>query len=482
MIRRLSNESDDTVGHSSHDGSYDGMNQRRQRKDKKQIRIRKLMTSLQLPQLRYRETPSLRILVVANVDLDSASKLAEAALLPDPDNPLRHVDLCLACGPFCRADELNTYYQGRQLQLRSRYYHPGQQQSHHALSPPPVITSPYKNQQYPHKSPKRTREETAALEGLMTAALSQLESIVCRVLYIPGETDPTCRKNKRRLTPNSRNLHRHWMPLSPGLGCAGLLHIDWDKYKEQEEDIDEEDNEYDDDEGGEEVDDDDMIHQSLPPLEDNELSDSVDSEVDDSSSNEHDASGELPPRPTPVSPGSLRKVYRYDSCDSGMNPHHSLAFNTSNIFLSFDYCKTLVRLVHSAPPLSAVTDMPKELQSHPTICDLQKTELFQSILVTQYQHLKGTKDTGLGPLPPDHEAFCALPIVQEHVALEIAAGLNGRGEIPSPSIEAKGRNMKLLFPGSLKDRGEYCLVDIAFLQNDNYECEWSVQRTQFLNL
>ena len=81
----------------------------------------------------------------------------------------------------------------------------------------------------------RTAEETAALEGLMTAALSQLESIVCRVVYCPGSSDPlstlVARKQQhrchhQRLTPNSRNIHQQWIPLAPGLGCGGLFYLD----------------------------------------------------------------------------------------------------------------------------------------------------------------------------------------------------------------------------------------------------------------
>jgi hypothetical protein len=55
----------------------------------------------------------------------------------------------------------------------------------------------------------------------------------------------------RRLTPNSRYIHQHWIPVSPGLGCAGLLYLDWQRLQQPNpaplEDGDEED---DDDHGG----------------------------------------------------------------------------------------------------------------------------------------------------------------------------------------------------------------------------------------
>lgn len=310
-MRRNGYESGDTDTYSlSSAGSFDvdphgELDFRRKRKDKKQKRMQKALTSLQLPHLYYKDVPTIRILVVADLDLQCASALAEAALLSSDsdteDNPLRKVDLCIACGPFCRPDELNSYYQGRQRRLRSRpgpsypetHWRHEQRPYHPSASShqPPLITSPYKQQQFPSKPIKRSLEENSALEGLMTAALSQLESIVCRVLYIPGETDPIFRKMKRRLTPNSRNLHQQWMPICPGLGCAGLLHLDWRKFEamyggdgvgdddEGDDDLDEdEDDNIDDSQadyghdselmdsyhGGE-----DNVNQSLPPLEDN---------------------------------------------------------------------------------------------------------------------------------------------------------------------------------------------------------------------
>jgi hypothetical protein len=77
----------------------------------------------------------------------------------------------------------------------------------------------------------------------MTATLSQLENIVCRVVYCPGSTDPITsilgqdaianndemgvhHQHPRRYTPNSRNLHRQWLPVAPGLGTAALLYLD----------------------------------------------------------------------------------------------------------------------------------------------------------------------------------------------------------------------------------------------------------------
>ena len=345
------------------------------------------------------EPPTLRILVVADIDLASASALAESALAASeqeqgdssggahsngirdsnnsinfgsggerrnsagggrrgddkPENLLNRVDLCIACGPFCREEDLRQYYQGRQRRrhfqrtsayaspasLGGAYAHNQSRAARSSMYPPSgfghggaarnsynnsASHNHYSNQQHHHSHPaanhihhqqhpfRRTREETAALEGLMTAALSQLESIVCRVVFVPGRSDPVSTitssssgsnnnhnssssmfngtnpassgnnsnsyynqlfyTKERRLTPNSRNIHRHWMPLSPGLGCGGLLYMDWQKL------------------------------QQPPPLEDDDDDDDDDSSsrssiLEESSTTFHDDGG----NPVPYPPG-----------------------------------------------------------------------------------------------------------------------------------------------------------------------------------
>lgn len=440
---------------------------------RKMEQINRQLASLQLPNMpsivspihqRRRQEPTnsvippkLRILVVADIDLESSSALAEAALVnhdPTKENPLQLVDLCIACGPFCGSDGLNDYYQGRH---RLRHFQKHHDMNRHlfaqgrtptTFAPPPTITTPFsapKPSNYiqndnNRKQNTRSPEENAAMEGLMTATLSQLESIVCRVVFIPGNTDPIALPNKqnKRLTPNSRNLHKQWMPLGPGLGCAGLLHLDWERQQQQMKQRQQEEEE------------DDTNHRSsnslAPPLENNNTI-------------------------TPLSPRDLAKQYRKD------------------------YCESLKDLVQMAPPLSAVTEMqPSKYTYAASIDGLQQTSLFQSILVTYYHHYQGSQEEADDneetseevesfdpPWPLEHEAFCALPIVQEHVLLEIAAGRNSKGESVSKMQVPKGPNMNVILPGSLRERGDYCLVDIAFMQVDN-GYQWRVQHTQFLNL
>jgi len=165
------------------------------------------------------DDPTIQILVVSDIDLSSASQLAEYALEQKNVFDASRIDLCIALGPFCRDNDLTSYLTGRQQRKRfiarqERY----QQQE---------ISSEDTAEESLWSSFFRSREDTAALEGLMTAAISQLESIVCRVLYIPGCLDPlTTFLSPMRLTPNSHNVHKQWLPLAPGLGCGGLLYMD----------------------------------------------------------------------------------------------------------------------------------------------------------------------------------------------------------------------------------------------------------------
>lgn len=160
--------------------------------------MRNLFSQLHLPRMNPNEPPTLRILAVADIDLQSAAALAEFALR-EPDLAGGRVDLCIACGPFVRNDDVRKQYlQGRNRRRRSEAH-------------------------------SRTREETAALEGLMSGTLSQLESIVCRVVYCPHPSDPstTLYRNDQhlRLTTNSFNLHHRWLQLAPGIGCCAYSGI-----------------------------------------------------------------------------------------------------------------------------------------------------------------------------------------------------------------------------------------------------------------
>jgi hypothetical protein len=142
-----------------------------------------LSSSLQLP----RQGSTLCFLVVADMDLPSASGLAESALRELPDGGTL-VDGIIACGPFLGPNSLLPYLHNSSLNIESP-------------------------------------ELTFAAEGLVTGCLSQLESIVCRVAWLPSpKIDPSTLRGKeeKRLTPNSRNIHRQYLPLAPGLSICGV--------------------------------------------------------------------------------------------------------------------------------------------------------------------------------------------------------------------------------------------------------------------
>jgi len=165
----------------------------RKYESQKSRHIDDFVTSLQLP----RNCNGLCLLVVSDMDLPSASALAEDALCHLPDGGTL-IDCICACGPFVDpSTDLQPYMSS-----------PSQ----------PVLASP---------------EVTHALEGLVTGCLSQLENIVCRVVWVPssaqdpsslfsGQNKKSCEPSQQRLTPNSRNVHRQHLPLAPGLACYGL--------------------------------------------------------------------------------------------------------------------------------------------------------------------------------------------------------------------------------------------------------------------
>lgn len=227
-------------------------------------------TRTQQQQQQQQLLPSITIMVCADIDLQSTSALAEYTL--QQKNRVfdaNAIDLIIAVGPCARDTDLLRYCQGsggaamgrnssasssnRQQRTNGRTRRQRMQQAsqqQHTTQPQYYsgkFVQHFDNAMVPFF---RTREESAALEGLVTAALSQLESVVCRVVYCPGWQDPltvlqppqrcssnscssasssSCminNNNTKRLTPNSRNLHQQWLPLAPGLGCAGLFFLD----------------------------------------------------------------------------------------------------------------------------------------------------------------------------------------------------------------------------------------------------------------
>ena len=112
---------------------------------------------------------SLKILVIADVDIVSSSLLTEKYVNEAPT-----FDMILLCGPF----------------------------THRECSTP---------------------EEIALVQGDISALVAQLENIVCRVCYLGSEMDPTAALTEQlHLTPNSINIHARRLPVCDGLYLMGF--------------------------------------------------------------------------------------------------------------------------------------------------------------------------------------------------------------------------------------------------------------------
>jgi len=81
----------------------------------------------------------------------------------------------------------------------------------------------------PEASIGTSAEEDGESIGVLTSVISQLENIVCRVVYTPGSSDPypirdispPFSSESPRITPNSRNIMKQYLKLSNGLGILG---------------------------------------------------------------------------------------------------------------------------------------------------------------------------------------------------------------------------------------------------------------------
>ncbi|GKY91122.1 hypothetical protein MPSEU_000085000 [Mayamaea pseudoterrestris] len=358
--------------------------------------IQDALDALHLPQMPQEGDHSshvLRILVVADLDLPSASALAEYSLQQNNFSiDASMVDLCIACGSFARNEDLMPYLRGKQacLQLCRQQEVPGVR-----------ATTPF----------FRSREDTAALEGIMTAALSQLESIVCRVVYCPGSQDPVTTlfaDRSRWLTPNSRNIHQQWLPLAPGIGCAALLYLDSAETAVKNA-------------------------SSFQPTKT-----TFDSDHDDASEGNE---GE----------DAVRQTWS----DKWLQIHRNMC--------AIGYSRSVEDLIQLAPPPNHPIPF-----THPAS---------QTILVTHYVDCSFESFVGTNGRSQDdkdshhvsqplttqmHASFldCA-DLAPNPLCLEIASGSAAEH---APELIRKGDN-QVLRPGSLRERGEFCILEVALLEN-----------------
>lgn len=212
-------------------------------------------------------------------------------------------------------------------------------------------------------------EERAARRGLVTAALSQLESIVCRVAYMLKEESDSEKMDDHehlRLTSNSLDVQNRWLPLVEGLGLAGHL------------------------EGNEQ--------------------------------------------------------------GTGLGT------------------QSLEALLRSAHPL------PSDGQ----LLDNLEEPLFQSIVITASRAENTKKSEGASR--PLQDAF-----VRDHLLLEIAAGAEGPPSSHSYSAEGTATTTTVIAPGSLREKGEFCLVDLILdddivAKDSERPFRWRVEQTHFHQL
>jgi hypothetical protein len=112
---------------------------------------------------------TLRIAIVADVDIPIVNKFAEQFIPYDPQ-----FDMIVLCGPLT------------------------------------------------HRECK-SAEDLAVIKANISAIIAQLESVVCRVAYLASDLDPTdVLTEQLNLTPNSVNIHARCLPLDNGLFACGF--------------------------------------------------------------------------------------------------------------------------------------------------------------------------------------------------------------------------------------------------------------------
>lgn len=122
------------------------------------------------------------------------------------------------------------------------------------------------------------------------------------------------------------------------------------------------------------------------------------------------------------------------------------------------YCSTLARLLQIAPAVN------------PNLPFLP--EQSQTILVTHYADLDNYDDAPANGSPSwaiepdlpwpmqDHDAFLNSLLANNLLCLEIASGSSAKRP---PEWRKHPGGTSVLLPGSLRERGEFCLVDLAIV-------------------
>jgi len=315
-------------------------------------------------------------------------------------------------------------------------------------------------------------EEFSARLGLVTAALAQLESIVCRVVYLcddlhpeaPWQTQMQTQTQKqrqtlkqrqtqeyryRRLTSNSLDLAHRWLPLLDGLGIGGVLGSRTKTGTDT--------NRCDGDDNGK------------------------DGDTGNDNSKDGDSVGEA--RTHCSLQAILRSAFPLSAHGESSGGTERAEPTRGSESESENECKSENE---SECRGTSEEDDPTESSNSNSTAQW----LFQSIVL----------NTG-SPRTPRHNdrdrATAGSSFVRDHCVLEIAAAAAGARTRTTTRSKAEeeedaGLGPTVVVPGSLRRNGEFCLIDL--LRSDrgngnagrNAECQrtvsWEVARTQFCRL
>jgi hypothetical protein len=120
----------------------------------------------------------MKLLIVADVDSLSAGMISEKYVCGDNREEKAFYDACIICGPFI----------------------------HHSID---------------------SKEDESTAIADMASIIAQFENIVCRVIYLSSDSDPTRSLSEQlSLTPNSVNIHARSLPLLDGLYLSGFTEKD----------------------------------------------------------------------------------------------------------------------------------------------------------------------------------------------------------------------------------------------------------------
>lgn len=149
------------------------------------------------------------------------------------------------------------------------------------------------------------------------------------------------------------------------------------------------------------------------------------------------------------------------------------------------YCSTLGRLLGLAPPIHNAFPF--------------ATDQAQTILVTHYADLDSYDDVPANGSPSwaiepdlpwpmqDHDTFLNSITVKEMLCLEIASGSSSKRP---PELRKHPSGTSLLLPGSLRERGEFALVDLTVVPASKEDGSdsvankfvWKVSNVDFHNI